>query len=347
VKKEEVIGLFHQFRKALQAIVEQDAWLNFECGLTQEEFDAVKRTINKEVQYNPWFTKDNYLLGLQGLIHLLEPNQLESFASKYSYSTQPKKIAVIMAGNIPFVGFHDLFCVLLTGNKALVKLSSSDSRVPMQLISWLFQWNPELKNYIEFAHGPIANYDAVIATGSNNTIQQLSQYIKAVPAIYRKNRTSVAVLDGAESDEELKLLMNDCFQFFGLGCRNVSKLFLPQGFNLNRIFENSLHFSELIQHHKYGNNYDYQRTILMMNQVPFLDNNVFLLKEDKGLHAPLAVIYYDYYSDFDSLTAELNAIQDVLQAVVGHDFIPFGKAQQPEIDDFADNIDTCKWLNNL
>ena len=211
----------------------------------------------------------------------------------------------------------------------------------------MLQWEPELKEYIQISLGPIKNYDAVIATGSNNSIAQFETYFSHVPHLFRKNRSSVALLDGTETNEELNALSSDCFDFFGMGCRNISKLYIPEGFDLNRIFENFLGQTHLIQHHKYGNNYDYNRTVYLMNQIPFLDNNAFMLKEDKGLHAPLSVIYYEYYSDKNVIVNQLNELKDEIQALVGHGYIPFGKAQAPDITDFADGVDTFKWLNSL
>lgn len=342
-----IITVFGQLRKSLMAFVSNDEWPGYECGLTEQEFLDFKILINKEVQLNPWFTKDNCLKALNGIIHLTEKESLDQFSDTYQFTDKPKTIAVIMAGNIPFVGFHDLLCVLITGNKALCKLSSSDSRIPVKLIEWMLQWNPELKEYIRIALGPIKNYDAVIATGSNNSIAQFETYFGHVPHLFRKNRTSIAILDGSETNEELSQLGADCFDFFGMGCRNVSKLYLPAGFNLDRIFENFLGQAHLIQHHKYGNNYDYNRTVYLMNQIRFLDNNVFMLKEDEGIHAPLSVIYYEFYEKRSDLLKKMNELDEQLQAIVGHGFIPFGKAQSPDITDFADGVDTCKWLNSL
>jgi hypothetical protein len=315
--------------------------------LTEDEFLSLQKIINKEVQVNPWFTKENCIKALNGIVHLIEKEPLDNFSNSYQFTSKPKTIALIMAGNLPFVGFHDLLCVLLTGNKALCKLSSSDSRIPAKIIEWMCEWNPELKDYIQIAVGPIKNYDAVIATGSNNSIAQFETYFGHVPHLFRKNRSSIALLDGSETDLELKNLASDCFDFFGMGCRNVSKLYLPDGFNLNRIFENFLGQAHLIQHHKYGNNYDYNRTIFLMNQIPFLDNNVFMLKEDEGIHAPLSVIYYEFYTDKGTVLERLEGMKENIQAIVGHDFIPFGKAQAPDITDFADGVDTCSWLNTL
>lgn len=347
MEQKEILKILAQLRKTLLVLVEHEEWIGYESGLTKEEFNDFQRLLNKESQLNHWFTKENCLKSLRGITHLLESEKLTRFANSYSYTTKPKTVAIVMAGNIPFVGFHDLLCVLITGNSALCKLSSSDSRIPMQLISWLLQWNPELTDRLKVAVGPIKNYDAVIATGSNASLTHFETYFGHVPHIFRKNRTSVAVLDGTESNEELKMLGADCFDFFGMGCRNVSKLFLPEGFDLNRIFENFLDQAHLINHHKYGNNYDYNRTVYLMNQIPFLDNNAFMLKEDPGLHAPLSVIYYSFYSNQSELKTILDSLKDEVQAVVGHDYIPFGEAQSPHITDFPDGIDVCKWLNSL
>jgi hypothetical protein len=347
VEKKTIIEVFGQLRKALSAFTLNEQWPGYECGLTEEEFLNFRKVINKEFQLNPWFTKENCFKALNGIIHLTEQESLVEFSNNYQYTQKPKTIALIMAGNLPFVGFHDLLCVLITGNKALCKLSSSDSRIPVKLIEWMFEWNPELKDYIQISLGPIKNYDAVIATGSNNSIAQFETYFSHVPHLFRKSRTSIALLDGSETDLELSKLGADCFDFFGMGCRNVSKLYLPAGFNLNRIFENFLDQAHLIQHHKYGNNYDYNRTVFLMNQIPFLDNNVFMLREDEGIHAPLSVIYYEYYEDKAVLLEKIEGMREDLQAIVGHGFIPFGKVQAPDISDFADGVDTCKWLNSL
>lgn len=347
MEKKAIIEIFGQLRKALSAYTRNEAWPGYESGLTEDEFQSFQRLINKEIQLNPWFTKENCIKALNGIIHLTEKESLEKFSNSYEFASKPKTIALIMAGNLPFVGFHDLLCVLITGNKALCKLSSSDTRIPMKLIEWMHEWNPDLKEYIRISMGPIKTYDAVIATGSNSSIAQFETYFGHVPHLFRKNRTSIAILDGSETNEELSLLSSDCFDFFGMGCRNVSKLYLPAGFNLNRIFENFLDQAHIIQHHKYGNNYDYNRTVYLMNQIPFLDNNVFMLKEDEGLHAPLSVIYYEFYENKSDVLKQINELQEELQAVVGHGFIPFGKAQAPDITDFADGVDTCAWLNSL
>jgi hypothetical protein len=217
----------------------------------------------------------------------------------------------------------------------------------MFVIQLLTEIDERLKSKIQLVVGPLKSFDAVIATGSNNTIAQFETYFGKYPHIFRRNRTSIALLTGEETNEELTALGDDCFLYFGMGCRNVSKLFIPNDFNIDRLFEAFLPHSDIINHHKYGNNYDYNRTIFLMNSIPFLDNNCFMLKEDTGLHAPLSVIYYERYESLDEATAFIQSHRSELQVIVGKNQTPFGVAQTPKIDDFADDVDTMLWLNEL
>lgn len=347
MKKEEIIKVLVQLGTIFNAVASKDEWRDYDCGLTQNEWDSLQLMIKKEKQHNPWFTEKNIKSSMKGLGLMLEKNELTTFADNYSYSNAPKKIALIMAGNIPLVGFHDLICVLLSGNNALCKLSSQDSRIPLFIIQLLTEIDVRLKDKIQLVLGPLKNFDAVIATGSNNTIAQFETYFGKYPHIFRRNRTSIAVLTGDETDDELTALGDDCFLYFGMGCRNVSKLFIPNDFNTDRLFEAFLPHSDVINHHKYGNNYDYNRTIFLMNSIPFLDNNCFMLKEDKGLHAPLSVIYYERYENLEQPTAFIETHRSELQVIVGKNQTPFGVAQTPKIDDFADDVDTMLWLNEL
>jgi hypothetical protein len=347
VKKEEIIKVLVQLGTIFNAVASNDEWRDYDCGLTENEWESLQLMIKKEKQHNPWFTEKNIKSSIKGLALMLEETALTTFANNYSYTNQPKKIALIMAGNIPLVGFHDLICVLLSGNNALCKLSSQDSRIPMFVIQLLTEIDERLKSKIQLVVGPLKNFDAVIATGSNNTIAQFETYFGKYPHIFRRNRTSIAVLTGDETNEELTALGDDCFLYFGMGCRNVSKLFIPSDFNVDRLFEAFLPHSDIINHHKYGNNYDYNRTIFLMNSIPFLDNNCFMLKEDKGLHAPLSVIYYERYESLDEPTTFIQTHRSELQVIVGKNHTPFGVAQTPKIDDFADDVDTMLWLNEL
>jgi hypothetical protein len=336
-----------QFGKLLQNLGQNAAYPGFYSGVTESEYLEIQHAINKEQQFNPWFTKENICSALSGISRMLQPEELDKVIRNYGEVGSPKKVAIIMAGNIPFVGFHDVLAVLLTGNSAVCKFSSSDSRIPPLLLSKLIEFVPELRERLIFSFGPLKEYDAVIATGSNNTIAGLSTYFKHVPALFRKNRTSIAVLDGTETKEELAMLADDCFMYFGMGCRNVGKLFLPEDFEINRIFEAFLSYGDIINHHKYANNYDYQRTIFLMNQVAFLDNNSFMMKEDEGLHAPLSMLFYSRYKNRGEVDAFIADHTDEIQIEVSHAAVPFGLAQSPGILDFADGVDTFGWLLKL
>lgn len=336
-----------QFGKLLAFLGANEAYPGPISGVTEVEYVDFQSAIAKEQQHNPWFIPAHVRSALTGISRLLQSEALEQIFETYGESVHPKRVAIIMAGNVPFVGFHDVLSVLVTGNTALCKFSSSDSRIPPLLLMQLKAFLPELENRLVFCFGPLKDFDAVIATGSNNTIASLKDYFKHVPALFRKNRTSIAVLDGSETEEELRGLADDCFLFFGMGCRNVGRLFVPQGFDLNRIFEAFLPIGDIINHHKYANNYDYQRTIFLMNQIPFLDNNAFMLKEDDALHAPLSVLHYTYYGDRSEVDAFISAHEEEIQIEVGHRSIPFGKAQSPGVFDFADNVDTFDWLLQL
>lgn len=347
MKRTELKLALIQFGKILGFLSSDNDYPGFQLGLTQEEFEDLKKLINKEHQHNPWFTKENVKSALNGISKLLEEKELDVVFEKYSTSVSEKRVAIIMAGNIPFVGFHDVLAVLVTGNIAVCKFSSDDSRIPPALLKILTDLYPELKTKIVFTFGPVKNYDAVIATGSNNTIETLKNYFKHVPNLFRKNRTSIAVLDGSETKEELELLSEDCFMYFGMGCRNVGKIFIPNDFNTDRIFEGFLKQGDIINHHKYANNYDYQRTVFLMNQMVFLDNNSFMLKEDDALHAPLSIIYYQRYNSKAEVEAFIAEHEQEIQIVVGKEGIPFGQAQSPAILDFADGVDTFSWLLSL
>jgi hypothetical protein len=303
--------------------------------------------MQKENFYNPWFTTDSIRKAFSGISVILDQETLTEFANRYPKNKKNLRIGIVMAGNIPLVGFHDLLCVLLSGHQAVCKLSSSDNRLPLMIFKWLFQWEPQLKQLIHVAAGPMGTFDAVIATGSNNSSAYFEQYFGKYPHIFRKNRTSVAVLTGNETSEELYALGDDCFTYFGMGCRNVSKIFVPEDFDLNRLFEGFYHCGEIVNHHKYANNYDYNRTVYMMNKIPFLDNNSCILKEDEGLHAPLSVVFYTRYKNRVEVDEFLKQHADAIQAIVGRDYIPFGAAQKPKIDDFADGVDTMKFLSEL
>jgi len=258
-----------------------------------------------------------------------------------------------MAGNIPLVAFHDWFCVLLSGNKFKGKLSSDDNLLLPFLSKVLITIEPYFENQIEFTEGQLKNMDAVIATGNNNSARYFEYYFSKLPHIIRKNRNSVAVLDGTEKSDELGLLGKDIFQYFGLGCRNVSKLFVPEKYKFDMFFESIIEFKDIVMHNKYANNYEYNRTIYLMNSdKSLLDNNFLLLKADLSYSSPIGVLFYEFYSDINSLNAKLENEKEQIQCIVSKNnnvknAIGFGKAQCPSLNDYADGIDTMKFLISL
>ena len=299
---------------------------------------------------NGWFTVENIHKALNAWGLALSEENLKNWVSRYNFSepSLPKKVAVIMAGNIPLVGFHDFLTVLLFGHKVQAKLSSDDKRLLPVIAKMITEMDPELGQRIAFVE-KVENPDAVIATGSNNTARYFEYYFGKYPNIIRKNRTSVAVLSGDESDEQLRAFGEDLFRYFGLGCRNVSKLYLPKGFDLDRIFGAIVSYNDVVNNNKYANNYDYYRAIYMLNKHPFLENGFVIFREQQSLHTPVAVVHYEFYEDENVLRQQLDAQRHDLQCIVSNSAgdIPFGQTQQPALWDYADGVDTAEFLLDL
>jgi hypothetical protein len=311
--------------------------------------DAEFQTLTEQVaRENPWFTKENVRMAIDGIIKLLQKERLEQWVSSYNLRDQSKKIALVLAGNIPLVGFHDLLSVLISGNNALIKPSSKDSVLLKFVIQKLNDIEPAFRDKIELAE-QLRNFDAVIATGSDNSARYFDYYFGKYPSIIRKNRTSVAILHGNESEDDLRTLGIDVFSYFGLGCRNISKLLVPAGYSFNKLFSTWEVYQPIINHHKYCNNYDYQKSIMLINLIPFLDNGFVMLHENARMVSPISVVYYERYTDEADLSKKLTEAKDKIQCIVGNEnhAIPFGKAQYPELWDYADGVDTLKFLTNL
>jgi hypothetical protein len=306
---------------------------------------------------NPWFTQQNVRSSLAGIQALLNPLAMEKWLSGYSFSdsVNSKTVAVIMAGNIPIVGFHDMMCVVLSGHKFLGKLSSQDTELPVKVAELLFETDPDLQPFISFNSHIIKDFDAVIATGSNNSSRYFDYYFGKYPHIIRKNRSSLAVISGNEGQAELEALADDIFMYFGMGCRNVSKLLLPQGYDIKILISAFSKWEHLMHHNKFFNNYEYQKAVMLVNRIEHLDNGFVLLKKDQGLSSPLAVIYYDYYSDIELVKEYAGLNKDNLQCIVAEQSlnsllpgaVPPGKAQQPGPADYADGVDTLNFLLQL
>jgi len=322
-----------------------------EMELDSNEFysELLMNVINN----NPWFVPKNVIQSLTAIAQMLEAQSLRDWLIQYNFedNKNPKCIGVIMAGNIPAVGFHDALCVLISGNKLLAKLSSQDMILLPFIFNELIKIVPQFENNIQFTTGQLKNIDAIIATGSNNTGRYFEYYFSKYPNIIRKNRTSVAVISGNESDEELINILHDVLSYFGLGCRNVSKIYFPEDWNPSQLLDVSLKFNDLKNHSKYFNNYEYNKAIYLINGVEHLDNGFLLLKEDEGLHAPIGVLYYEKYKDISSLKYKLAASVSEIQCVVSGAFsgissVSFGSAQFPQLTDYADGVDTMEFLMN-
>ena len=300
-------------------------------------------------QHNRWFTEDSIRVCLENWKDALQLSSLEQFVKEQNITVtdSPKSVALIMAGNIPLVGFHDFLCVLLTGNVAVLKLSSDDKFLLPLFVEILSDVEPAVESKVRYSAQKLEGFDAVIATGSNNSARYFEHYFGKYPHIIRKNRTSVAVLKGDETKEEIEALGKDIFTYYGLGCRNVSHLIIPENFKLDNFFEGILPYSEVGNHNKYQNNYEYQKAIYLLNGDAFLDNNFFMVKEDEGLFSHLGVAHYHRYTKEEEVEQYLAEHKEKIQCVVGKDFIPFGEAQSPSLSDFADGVNTVEFLKNL
>ena len=335
-------------KERIEAFVKLGALLREELSVYREnEKSALSVLINTQHLKNPWFTPENVTASISAIADELNTEMLTRWTGMYpelKISHTPFTVGVIMAGNIPLVGFHDFLSVLITGNIVLAKTSTKDSDLLVHLSELLSSINPAFIDRIRFPEGPLSGFDAVIATGSNNTSRYFESYFGRYPNIIRKNRNSVAILEGTETDAELKELGKDIFSYFGLGCRNVSKIYLPAGYELHTLIKNLEGFSDIVNHNKYANNYDFSKAVYLVNREQFLDTGYLLLKEEKSLSSPVAVLYYEYYNSYKEVLQSTEMLNDKIQCIVSEKHIPFGKAQQPHLWDYADGIDTVEFL---
>ncbi len=312
-------------------------------------FDEFSQLIQLSQSHNGWYTPEQVHFALQSWADSLTAKNLNEWLSKYNLDHEKSKtVAIILAGNIPLVGFHDFLSVLITGHNVLVKTSSNDQHLLPFLAKYLIAVEPSLKDKITFVAGKLENFDAVIATGSDNTARYFEYYFKDKPSIIRKNRNSVAVLNGQESKEDLVALGEDIFRYFGLGCRNVSKLFVPEAYSFNDFFEAIYEYKDVIEYEKYANNYDYNKAVFLMSNFKLLDNGFLTIKEDSNYASPISSIFYEYYSDLEQVKQRLTSESEKIQCIVSNnlidDSIEFGQTQQPKLWNYADNIDTISFL---
>lgn len=298
---------------------------------------------------NGWFTPEFIELSCQNIAHsFLAPGPLGAFAAQYDLpaeNSSPKTIGLVMAGNIPLVGFHDFLSIFLSGHDMVIKPSSKDNILIEHLVAKLYEWEPTIQNKVSFSE-MLKGCDAYIATGSNNSARYFDYYFKKYPHIIRRNRTSVAVLTGEESKAELEKLSDDVHLYFGLGCRNVTKLYVPEGYDFVPLIEAFKKYNYFIEHNKYKNNYDYQLAIHLLNNKYYMSSGSTLLSENTSLFTPVSQVNYSFYENVIGLRNELATNPDV-QCIVSEGFTPFGKAQSPGLNDYADGVDTMKFLMGL
>ena len=314
-------------------------------------FDGFQHQIKLAQENNSWFTKENILFSLESWSKALTGDSISKWLKNQEYNQSSKIVAIIMAGNIPLVGFHDFLAVLISGHSVVVKQSSNDKNLLPFLAKYLEYIEPSIKGRITFTESKLENFDAVIATGSNNTARYFEHYFKGKPNIIRKNRNSIAILSGEENESELNALSNDIFQYFGLGCRSVSKLFVPKGYNFDAFFNGIFNKKEIINNAKYANNYDYNKAVYLMSEFDLLENGFLMIKEDESYASPIATIFYEYYSNKEELLQKLKEDSDKIQCMVSRNFheneIKFGQTQHPQLWDYADGVNTLEFLVNI
>ncbi len=309
------------------------------------EWQAFKEKASIE---NPWFIPEFVELATNSIAkEFLQKRKLESWAQQYqvpSRQEQPKKVGIVMAGNIPLVGFHDFLSTFISGHKLMIKLSTKDQVLLKHLAGKLIEWQPEVKEFVTFSE-LLKGSDAFLATGSNNSARYFDYYFGKYPHIIRRNRTSVAILTGKETDRQLEKLADDSYQYFGLGCRNVTKIYVPKNYDFARLLDVFKKYNYLINHNKYKNNYDYQLAILLLNKQYYMTNGSILLAENKSPFSPISQLHYEFYEEKPDLT--IPEVKEQVQCIIGRNGIEFGLAQQPGLCDYADGADTLKFLLTL
>ena len=296
---------------------------------------------------NGWFTAENLKTALWTWGEVLSKDNIDKWLAQYALneSKKIKTIGLVLAGNIPLVGFHDLVCVWASGHIAKIKASSKDNILLPFIAKQLELFGK--KKCFKFIDKPLKNIDAVIATGSNNSARYFEYYFSKIPSIIRKNRNGLAVLTGEESKHDFEQLGKDMLLYFGMGCRNVSKLLVPHNFDFNFIFGGLYPLASVIENAKYSNNYDYNKAVFLMSNFDFLENGFFMLKQDAAMAAPIASAFYDYYDNLDELNQYLRNQRDAIQCVVGKNYTPFGSSQKPNLWEYADQVDTLAFLLSL
>lgn len=319
----------------------------------QDEF--LKALMSRTEFNNQWFTLENQNLALKAISeHFLKKDQLEAWVQAYDglEPSTPLRVGLVLAGNIPMVGFHDVLSVFMAGHYSRIKLSSKDSFVLPYLFKLLGEWDERSIPYFSILQ-KLEGFDAVIATGSNNSSRYFEAYFGKYPNIIRKNRNAVAVLSGEESSAELYSLGKDVFCYFGLGCRNVAKLYVPENYDFDPLLTALHEYRTIVMHSKYKNNFDYNYAMFILNKEPFKANGCILLREDPETSSRIANLHYEYYQDLKTVPNLLSQRAEQIQCIVAKpnlipmETIPFGGAQEPGLADYADGVDTLAFLTGL
>lgn len=346
------ISAFVELGKFLGQFTQKETTQKNEIKFNDLFFDGFKHQLKIAGENNTWFTKENLLFATESWSKALTKENIQQWiANENLGENDSKQVAVIMAGNIPLVGFHDFVSVLIAGHSVLVKQSSNDKHLLPFLAKYLEYVQPELKGKITFTEQKLTDFDAVIATGSNNTARYFEFYFKDKPSIIRKSRNSVAVLTGNETPQDLENLSNDVFCYFGLGCRSVSKLYVPKNYNFDAFFTGMYNKQEIINNAKYANNYDYNKAVYLMSEFDILENGFLMIKEDESYASPIASVFYEYYDNIEDLKVKLKQDKEKIQCVVARNFtaneIAFGETQNPQLWDYADGINTLEFLSKI
>ncbi len=325
---------------------------NEELPGNEKYFKEMESNIDSSIHHNGWFNRENIVHSLKQWSQALTTENLKLWLGEYDLSESGgKTVGIVMAGNIPLVGFHDFLSVLVTGHQVLVKLSSNDQLILPVIASYLMHLDSRYENRIKFTDEKLEKFDAVIATGSNNTARYFEYYFKNKPSIIRKNRNSVAIINGTESKEELQKLGEDIFRYYGLGCRNVSKLYVPENYDFDSFFKAIYDWNPIINQDKYANNYDYNKAVYLMSEFKLLDNGFLMLKEDQSFGSPIATLFYEKYENESNLMKKLGEDKEKIQCIVKSNTengeVKFGQTQKPQLWDYADDIDTIEFLSNL
>ena len=310
---------------------------------------AWKEAQQKAFTENRWFTPEFINTAVKNIgKEFLQKEKLQSWCGNYfipGKKDNPKTVGVVMAGNIPLVGFHDFLSVFISGHRQIIKPSSKDETLIKHIVQYLSEKNPEVKNFVSFAE-MLKGCDAYIATGSNNSARYFEYYFRKYPHIIRRNRTSIAVLEGNENEEELEKLSADISLYFGLGCRNVTKIYVPENYDFLPLLNALKKFDYFSDQYKYRNNYDYQLAILIMNNKYYMTNGSIILTENKSFFSPISILNFEYYKNISDVETEIKTSGDV-QCVAGKNYLSFGRTQQPSLTDYADGIDTMEFLAEL